>query len=193
MSSYLDKNVVLVLNRSWQAIATITPVDAFCHMSADTAHGLDIQSHDHMQPTPWEEWLKLPVRDCDNATGTVRGAVRIPTVLVLTNYAKVPMYRPKFGIRSIWLRDEGRCQYTGRILKPHEGNIDHILPKSRGGATTWTNCVLAWKKVNSRKSNRTPEEAGLRLLRRPAVPRALPVTQLLRNLYDIPDWHPFLT
>ena len=145
-----------------------------------------------MIPTRWNDWLELPVRDEDNQVGTPRGQIRVPTVIVLARFDRVPVKRPRFSARSLWERDGGRCQYTGRILRPGEGNIDHILPRSRGGTTTWENCVLAAREVNSRKADRTPEEAGLRLVRQPKAPREVPVTMLLRNPHDIKDWKPFL-
>ena len=192
MNSVLEKNVVLVLNRNWQAVNTTTPEHAFCQMSAGNALGLDIQEDHHMVPVSWEEWLTLPVRDCDMQVGVVKGALRIPTVIVACNYSKVPMRRPKFSYRALRDRDGGRCQYTGRKLMPDEGNIDHVVPVSRGGKTSWKNCVLSCKRVNNRKANRTPEEAGLKLLKDPETPRVLPSTFFLRNVHDIPDWDHFL-
>ena len=192
MNSVLNKNVVLVLNRNWQAINTRTPAEVFCQMATDAATALDIQGDDWMVPTKWEDWKQLPVRDDDFSIGTAHGRIRVPTVIVLANFARVPMKRPKFNSRNLWARDGGRCQYTGRELRPGEGNIDHILPRSRGGDTTWENCVLAATDVNSRKANRTPQEAGLKLNRQPQAPREVPVTALLKNIHDIPDWEPFL-
>lgn len=192
MSDILNKNIVLVLNRNWQAINIVTPATAFSQMCVDTATGLDIQGEEMMIPTRWNDWLDLPVRDEDNQVGTPRGQIRVPTVIVLARFDRVPVKRPRFSARSLWERDGGRCQYTGRILRPGEGNIDHILPRSRGGTTTWENCVLAAREVNSRKADRTPEEAGLRLVRQPKAPREVPVTLLLRNPHDIKDWKPFL-
>lgn len=192
MSDILNKNIVLVLNRNWQAINIVTPATAFSQMCVDAATGLDIQGEDVMVPTRWEDWMRLVVREEDNHIGTPRGPVRVPTVIVLSRFDRVPLKRPRFSARSLWERDGGRCQYTGRPLRPGEGNIDHIMPRSRGGSTTWENCVLAARDVNSRKGNRTPEEAGLKLLRAPKVPREVPVTLLLRNPHDIKDWKPFL-
>jgi 5-methylcytosine-specific restriction endonuclease McrA len=192
MNSALHQNTVLVLNRNWQAINIRTPADAFCQMATDVATALDIQGDDYMLPTKWEDWQQLPIRDQDNSVATARGRIRIPTVIVLANFARVPLSRPKFSRSNVWRRDRGRCQYTGRDLRPGEGNIDHVLPRSRGGATSWDNCVLASKDVNTRKADRTPEEAGLKLKRQPAEPRQVPVTMLLKNVHDIPDWKPFL-
>ncbi len=176
MDALLDLVTVLVLNRHWQAIAARTPADAFAQMMTGTACGLDIDA---------QSGQLVPVR-------TVRGAVRVPTVLVLARYDRVPRRRPALSARAIWERDGRRCQYTGKVLGPGEGNIDHVVPRSRGGATSWENCVLACRQVNSRKADRLPEEVGLRLLRAPAAPRELPVTVLLRNHHGIADWELFL-
>lgn len=192
MSDVLNKSTVLVLNRNWQAIAVKTPAEAFGMMATGNATALEIAGDDRMNPVRWEEWLKLPVRDGDNAIGTVHGPVRVPTVLVLARFDKVPKRRPKFCAKAIWERDGGVCQYTGRKLKPNEGNIDHVVPISRGGKSSWDNCVLADKRINSKKGCKLPEEAGLKLLRRPFTPREVPVTNLIRNTYQVPDWEMFL-
>ncbi|MFT7511003.1 MAG: 5-methylcytosine-specific restriction endonuclease McrA [Candidatus Omnitrophota bacterium] len=192
MKDILNQNVVLVLNRNWQAINVITPADAFCQMSTDLATALDVHGPDSMWPVKWEDWLTLDVREHDYAVRTVRGEIRVPTVVVLSTFAKVPMKRPRFSLRNIWDRDKGRCQYTGVELGPGEGNIDHVLPRARGGETTWTNCVLSAIKVNTRKGCKTPAEAGLKLKKVPEVPRAVPVTALLKNPHGIEDWKPFL-
>lgn len=189
--THLDKPTVLVLNRYWQAIDVKSPADAYSMMAAGQATGLDM-ADGAMQPTPWREWLRLPVREGDGSARTVGGAIRVPTVIVLSRYDRVPLRRPRFGLRGLWQRDGGRCQYTGRPLRPGEGNIDHVVPLSRGGASSWENCVLAHKAVNHRKGARTPEEAGLRLLRAPVTPRAVPVTALIRNAHAVTDWDPFL-
>ncbi len=182
---------VLVLNRYWQAISVRTPADAFSMMATGAARALDT-THGEMQPVTWEQWLALPVHEGEASAGTVRGAVRVPSVIVLSRYAQVPRKRLKFGLRGIWERDGGVCQYTGRQLTPGEGSIDHVVPVSRGGRSTWENCVLAHKSVNHRKADRTPDEAGLRLLRRPLPPRELPVTAFIRNHLGLKDWEPFL-
>lgn len=192
MNDQLNKSTVLVLNRNWQAIGVKTPVEAFSMIASGAATALDIETGGNIRPVTWTEWLTLPVRDGDNAIGTVSGRVRVPSVLVLAKFDKVPKKRPKFGVRGIWERDGGTCQYTGRKLRPHEGNIDHIVPLSRGGPTSWENCVLADKRVNSRKGSKLPEEAGLKLLRRPAVPREVPVTLLIKNTHRVREWEMFL-
>jgi 5-methylcytosine-specific restriction endonuclease McrA len=192
MQSTLHHSTVLVLNKGWQAIDTRTPAQAFCMMAGDSATALDISDDGTMQPTRWADWLLLPVRERDVGCGTARGLVRVPTVIVLARFAKVPKHRPRFSLRNVWERDGGVCQYTGRRLKPSEGNIDHIVPRSRGGATSWENCVLAHREVNSRKADRTPEEAGLKLLRAPSVPREVPLIMTVRNVHSVADWRLFV-
>jgi 5-methylcytosine-specific restriction endonuclease McrA len=196
MESVLEKNVVLVLNRNWQAVNTTTPAHAFCQMASGNAMGLDMgleeEEGQQMNPVSWEEWVTLPVRDSDWAVGVVRGRLRVPRVILAVRYNRVPMRHPKFSYQAIRDRDQGRCQYTGRKLGREEGNIDHIVPRSRGGQTSWHNCVLSCKRVNNHKGDRTPPEAGLRLLKKPDSPRVLPMTLFLRNVHGIPEWEPFL-
>jgi 5-methylcytosine-specific restriction endonuclease McrA len=191
MDDILNRPIVLVLNRNWQAINVRTPQQAFVQMATDVATALDIDG-ENMIPMRWAPWIKLPVRDQDNAVRTPGGLVRVPHVIVLSRFAKVPKRRPKFSARALWTRDNSRCQYTGQSLQPHEGNIDHILPRSRGGKTSWENCVLASRDVNSRKGDRLPEEVGLRLLRSPVAPKELPSTLFIRNTHRIPEWRHFL-
>lgn len=190
MSDILNRPSVLVLNRNWQAINTRTPAEAFCQLVTHVATALDI-SEDSMNPVQWKDWLLLPIREHDQVIHTATRAIRIPTVIVLATYAKVPKKRPTFNSRALWNRDGGVCQYTGRKLAHGEGNIDHVVPRSRGGATSFENCVIACKEVNARKADRRPEEVGLKLIRQPVAPRELPVTALIKNP-GIPDWRHFL-
>ncbi|HOY58184.1 MAG TPA: HNH endonuclease [Verrucomicrobiota bacterium] len=192
MSDILNKATVLVLNRNWQAINVRTPAEAFCQMATNVATGLEIAGEDHIRPVTWEEWITLPIRPQDQAVRTVRGSIRVPTVIVAVNYARVPKRRPKFCTRSIRERDGNRCQYTGRLLRPEEGSIDHVLPRSRGGTNSWENCVWASKEINARKGNRLPQEAGLKLLAAPRVPKEQPATALIRNVHGIGDWELFV-
>jgi len=192
MNDMLNKTIVLVLNRNWQAINVRTPQEAFCMMAANVATALDIEGENHIRPVTWDEWVALPLRAQDNAVQTVRGPIRVPTVIVAVNFAKVPKKRPKLCARTIRERDGNRCQYTGVVLRPEEGNIDHVVPRSRGGKDAWENCVWSSKAVNSKKGNRLPHEAGLKLLKQPKAVREMPVTALIRNAHGIADWEPFV-
>jgi len=192
MNDVLNKNIVLVLNRNWQAIHVRTPQEAFCQMATNAATGLEIEGEETIRPVKWDEWLTLPVRPQDHAVQTVRGAIRVPTVIVAVNFARVPKKRPKLCARTIRERDGNRCQYTGVLLRPEDGNIDHVVPRSRGGKDAWENCVWSSKAVNSKKGNRLPHEAGLKLLKQPAPLREMPVTAFIRNTHGLVDWSMFL-
>lgn len=192
MSDVLNKAVVLVLNRNWQAIHVRTPAEAFCQMATGAATALEIEGEEYIRPVTWAEWITLPVREQDQAVRTARGQIRVPTVVVAVNFDRVPKKRPKLCSKTIRERDGNRCQYTGRVLRPEEGSLDHVLPRSRGGQDTWENLVWADKDVNTRKGNRLPHEAGLKLLSVPRAPKEQLVTALIRNSHSIPEWKLFL-
>ena len=193
MNDILNKSIVLVLNRNWQAINVRTPQEAFCMMATNVATALEIEGENHIRPVTWDEWITLPIRAQDNAVHTVRGPIRVPTVIVAVNFAKVPKKRPKLCSRTIRERDGNRCQYTGNVLKPEEGSLDHVVPRSRGGKDAWENLVWSAKEVNQRKADRLPHEAGLRLLSKPRAPKELPTSAFIRNTSENDDWKLFLT
>src|SRR6266496_394005 len=183
MADILNKTIVLVLNRNWQAIHVRTPQEAFCMMATNVATALEIDGDHHIRPVTWDEWITLPVRSQDNA---------VQTVIVAVNFARVPKKRPKLCAKAIRERDGNRCQYTGELLKPEEGSLDHIVPRSRGGKDAWENLVWSSKAVNAKKGNRLPHEAGLKLLSVPRAPKELPVSALIRNADSIPEWKLFV-
>lgn len=206
MQGIENKLLVLKLNKNWIAVDTALVGDALIDLAAginsyaiDIDYELkedgspDLSSPLPMRPVNWEEWLTLPVRPWDFSILTVRGEVRIPTVLVAKNYAKIP--EMKFGknpsAEQIRIRDGNRCQYTGRKLKKGEGSLDHVLPKSRGGSNTWENLVYACKEINTMKGDKLNSECGLRLLRRPEKPKPIPRYKLIREARHA-DWKLFL-
>lgn len=190
--SHLNRTTVLVLNRNWQAIHVKSPAEALSMMYTDAATGLDILGEDQMIPYKWKDWIKLAYDEQSEYVKTINGNIKIPKVIVLCKFNKVPMKRPKFSLTGVWNRDGGICQYTGKKLSKNEGNVDHIMPRSRGGKTDWSNCVLAHKEVNAQKANRTPEEAGLKLIKPPAIPRHMPTTFYIKNKHNIKEWEMFL-
>lgn len=121
-----------------------------------------------------------------------RGAILVPSVIRLTVYARRPPARVKLNRKSILIRDDYTCQYCG--YRGPGLTIDHVIPKNRGGKTDWDNLVACCTRCNSKKGNRTPEEAGMTLRKKPRKPAYLPymgyakLMQALRN----PEWHEFL-
>lgn len=189
--SFLHKDIVLVLNKSWQAIGVKTPAETFSMLMTDAATALNM-ADGAMIPMQWKDWIKLPVTQHDLVVNTAHAQFKIPKVIILCKFNKVPKKRPAFSAKNIWVRDKSTCAYSGKKLKPNEGNIDHLVPRSKGGLTTWTNCVLAHKDINAKKANRTPEEAGLKLLIKPVQPKELPVTFFIKNKHNIKEWNYFL-
>ena len=140
MNDIMNKAMVLVLNRNWQAVNVRTPQEAFCMMAANVATGLEIEGEHHIRPVTWDEWITLPIRPQDNAVRTVRGPIRVPTVIVAVNYAKVPKKRPKLCARAIRERDGNRCQYTGRCCAPTRAAWTTSFPARAAARTpgrTW--------------------------------------------------------
>lgn len=192
MNDHLRRETVLVLNRNWQAIHVKSPMEAISMMYTDSVTGLDIIGEDQMIPYKWEDWIKLPYDEKCDYVKTINGNIKIPKIIVLCHFNKVPVKRPKFSNGGVWNRDNGICQYTGKKLSKNEGNVDHIIPKSRGGKSDWSNCVLAHKDVNAKKADRTPEEAGLKLIKQPSIPRHMPTTYYIKNKHNIKEWDMFL-
>jgi 5-methylcytosine-specific restriction endonuclease McrA len=196
----LDHQIVLSLNRHWAAIGVISPrraLTALCSENDGTkaALALDILMEGdeliYANPVDWDTWLTLPVREGDLYVQSARQKVRVPTVIVSSHYDKVPFRRPRLSIGAIFERDKSTCQYTGRKLPRHQLNIDHVVPKDRGGKDEWTNMVVADRKLNSLKSNRLNHEVGLTLIRKPVAPPALPVSATITEARH-PTWKPFL-
>ncbi len=203
--SVLDKQIVTKLNRRWTAVDFMTVREAvvFLASEADNTHpgfAMDYETAidengNHVlvyaNPVPWEEWIKLPVRKGDLAIHTGRGDIRVPLVVVCAHYDKVPTKTTRWSTGNVHRRDGYVCAYTGRKLSHAEASVDHILPRSRGGRDEWTNTVSCDRKVNTLKANKTPEEAGLKLLRKPKAPPTMPVVITKADARD-PSQTPFL-
>jgi 5-methylcytosine-specific restriction endonuclease McrA len=116
-----------------------------------------------------------------------------PSVIRLRAYRHVPIRLQVVSRKNIFLRDGERCMYCGERFKTSELTLDHIIPKSRGGSPSWSNLVSCCAKDNHRKADRTPEEAGMKLLRRP-LPQSIHTPRfLLRSLgAEVNEWGPFL-
>jgi 5-methylcytosine-specific restriction endonuclease McrA len=153
------ENQCLVLNRSWQAVNVITVQAALSMMAADAATGMNFTEGSFV-PVKWSDWLNLPVRPEDDCIGTPSRSVRAPRVIIAVKFNKVPLKRPRLTMRHLRERDGGRCAYTERVLKPEECSMEHVVPRSKGGATEWKNVVLADKRINNIRGNRSLKEAG---------------------------------
>jgi 5-methylcytosine-specific restriction endonuclease McrA len=94
----------------------------------------------------------------------------VPEVICLTRFDRLPSTAVTFSRRNVARRDHQTCQYCGAQPGWESITVDHVVPRSRGGTSSWTNCVAACVACNARKADRTPEQAGMKLRRRPARP-----------------------
>ena len=118
---------------------------------------------------------------------------KMPAVVRLLRVFKRPKNRVKFSRANIYARDKYKCQYCGRKISMVEMTYDHVLPRARGGRTTWRNIVSACIPCNSRKSDRTPEEAGMRLITEPVRPRWVPIVAFsVSRRYAPQAWRDYL-
>ncbi len=124
---------------------------------------------------------------------TPRYKFKIPSVVRLTKYVRSKAMAPvTFSRAALAIRDGGRCQYCGHEFKLKDLTIDHVIPASRGGRRSWDNVASACRPCNSRKADRTPDEAGMPLLTKPKKPSPSPLFRaglLRRTLPD--DWRPY--
>jgi len=182
---------VLVLNKNWLPIETCSVRRAFEKLFAEKAHFInteDCSTHDFLS------WAELYVPEGCPVIKTSRMHIRAPEVIVLTSAAKTVRKRDGivFSRRNLIRRDHGVCQYCGEQPDLVDLTIDHIFPKTRGGKSSWTNCVMSCFDCNSFKADRTPEEAGMKLLSRPLEPGWSPLFRVSPNRYK-PSWHQFVS
>jgi 5-methylcytosine-specific restriction endonuclease McrA len=189
--SNLDKQV-LVLNRSWQPINVMTVQKALVMMSTDVATAMDFSDEGYFVPVRWKDWLELPVREQDDGIKTPARLVRVPRVIIAIQFNKVPLKRQRLSLKHLRERDNYRCAYTQRVLTPDECSMEHVVPRSKGGATEWKNVVLADKQINNIRGNRSLEEAGLTLKVQPRVPAAKPFHEIVRARLEFPEWELFV-
>lgn len=198
-----DKVICLCLNKRWQPIGVKSVRDAFSELvhpncvalnvvyKKNEDGSLDFSEVEDIQAVRWDEWVKLPIRECDFEIHTSKMVIRVPTIIASSKYSDIPMKRFRPTKNNIWVRDNGICQYSGKKLKPEEANIDHPFPKSRGGLNTWENMVLCHKEINSKKGSRTPEEAGLKLIKKPKPLAPLLASNAI-NFKNHIDWNVFI-
>ncbi len=180
---------VLVLNRLYQPIHVTTVRRAFTLLYQGVARAID---HEY-RLFDFQSWAELSAELHKDSIGAVGRRIRIPRVIVLTAYERFPKARVRFSRLNIYARDGNTCQYCGRTLSRSELNLDHVIPRSRGGTTSWENVVCSCIPCNLMKGGRTPAEAGMRLLSAPSRPRWTPVLRSPLRKATYREWLPFLT
>lgn len=184
---------VLVLNKAWYAIQIADWQKVMSLLYQNAAEAVD----ENMCSYDFNNWVELSKNIQSNPKGfvcTTTLKIAVPEVVRLLHYDKLPRQDVKFTRRNIYEHYEYKCCYCAKELPTSKLNLDHVLPKSRGGHTTWNNIVLSCIPCNTRKDNRTPEEAGMKLLVKPGRPRWQPVkTITLQASIPVPkSWQTLL-
>jgi 5-methylcytosine-specific restriction endonuclease McrA len=178
----------LVLNRHWTAVGTTSVRSALCLLYREAAravHPEDSSLHD------FDSWSRVTIADSEPCVRTAVLRLKVPEIVLLSHYEEVPRRRITFSRKNVYRRDRYTCQYCGSRPELDELTVDHVIPRSLGGRTSWTNCVLSCVKCNRRKSNRTPAESGVRLLREPREPSWSPCLTIPTHQRR-ECWEPFI-
>jgi 5-methylcytosine-specific restriction endonuclease McrA len=178
---------VLVLNKNWLAIRVRNAKKAIMLLSRDRACVVDTNDYSIYK---WDDWINLP---CEEGEGisTTRGEIKVPSVILLTVYGKIPKSAPRLTKKNLFIRDGYTCQYTGKKVSTKDADIDHIIPSSRNGKNSWDNMVVCSKKVNRMKADKTLVEAGLKLIKKPKKPSG--TNLMLDPRIEIPEaWSKFI-
>lgn len=200
---------VLCLNGAWQVINTKTVKEALIAMlggargknppalaidmdfATDDSGAIDWNSPTNMIPVDWDKWRDLPVREYDLVINTGTRQIRAPRVIIQPNYHKMPTVTIRPTKDAIRKRDGSICQYSGKLLSNKEGNIDHVIPRAQGGKNTFENMVWSSVTINSAKADKTPAQAGLKLLRKPSAMKPIPRSSTITVAHH-PSWVYFM-
>ncbi|MBT3569756.1 MAG: HNH endonuclease [Opitutae bacterium] len=185
----------LVLNRLWQAVNVVGVERAFSLLALE--HAQVIYAEDgSFRLFDADAWFafsaETPPSEGGRLIHTVNQSVRVPSVLLLRRYDRMLLREMKFNRQNLFERDGYRCQYCGNSFVAKELNMDHVVPRDRGGKTSWENVVTSCIRCNSRKGNRDPNEAGMFLLREPVRPRQRPFVSFLYGRPIEDSWRHFI-
>ncbi len=199
--SALDSHV-LVLNKMWMAIRVVDGRGAFQLLCRSMAEVIRVDDGSYQGHT-LESWGDVAdtlrgMRKADPEVAhydwvrTVRADLPVPKVIRLLGYDKLPAQGVKLNRRNIFARDKNLCQYCGGSFPTSELSLDHVVPRSQGGGTSWENLVCSCVKCNSRKGGRTPKQAHMPLITVPVKPRRNPVLSVRVGSAKYASWKAFL-
>jgi 5-methylcytosine-specific restriction endonuclease McrA len=196
-NSALDASV-LVLNKLFMAIHIISVRRAMCLLCKDLAEVVSMEDGGFTTYDfdTWREVSEYRARhfrqEDDDWVRTVNSEIQVPRVIRLVDYDRLPKQTVKFNRRNIFARDNNQCQYCGKKFPTSELSLDHVVPRSQGGASTWENIVCACVSCNVRKGGRTPKEANMHLIRKPEKPKRSPMLNLKLTNRKYQSWKSFL-
>ncbi len=184
----MQNSPVLVLNRFYQPIHVTSAKRAFSLLYLGVARVID----DQFRTFDFDSWAQLSSEKGDDTVRTVTRCIRVPRVIVLQLYDRLPKTKVRFSRHNIYMRDSNTCQYCGEALPRSELNLDHVVPRAHGGRTTWENVVCCCIPCNLRKGARTPDQARMALLKIPVRPRWTPTFRAVNDAVRYREWLPFL-
>lgn len=196
MASALDAKV-LVLNRMYVAVRVISARRAFSMLCRDVAEVIDVTDGQYVS-YPFHTWAELSEFQQEfeperyDWVKTVRFQVAVPRIIRLLGYDRLPAQIVKLNRRNLFARDRNQCQYCGRVFATSELSIDHVLPRAQGGGDSWENLVCSCVKCNARKGGRTPEQASMKLVRKPVRPKRNPMISIRLGQERYHSWKAFL-
>ena len=188
---------MLILNRNYMAVRVTNARRAFSLLYRNLAEVIHIDEGQYLAYDfdSWCEVSELKQKFEPHAhdwVRTVRFSIAVPRIIRLTLYDRLPKKDVKLNRRNIFARDENRCQYCGKKHPSAELSIDHVIPRSQSGKTTWENVVCCCLKCNVKKGGRTPEQAGMTLITKPVKPRRSPLINLQLSHHRYRSWKQFL-
>lgn len=180
---------VLVLNRHFLPVHVTSVRRAFSLLYQGLAEAVDEQ----YRTFDFASWSALSASMHDDTIGMVDRIIRVPRVILLLTYDRIPKRQVRFNRFNVYARDRNTCQYCGCRFPRFELNLDHVVPRSQGGTSTWENIVCSCHACNRQKGGRTPREAGMKLLRPPRRPEWTPFMLETFSLRRYREWLPFLS
>ena len=197
LASALDASV-LVLNKLYLPIHIVPARRAFGLLCREVAEVVWIEDN-RFETHDFESWRELsalrdafPDGDDGDYVRAVNFEIRVPKIVRLLVYDRLPQRAVKFNRRNIYARDENRCQYCGKRFHTSELTLDHVIPRSRGGTSTWANLVCCCVACNARKGGRIPADARIKLIRKPFKPRRSPLIRLTIRDEKYRSWRHFV-
>jgi len=189
---------VLVLNRFYMVIRVVNVRRAMTLLYRSCAEviAIDNGSYSNFDFETWcelSQLLSLDKQDEEEYIRAVNFEIQVPRIVRLTRYDKVPRSVVRFNRKNLFARDDHRCQYCGQSKPTSQLSLDHVVPRSKGGRTSWENIVCSCTSCNSRKGGRTPEQAGMQLLKTPRRPHHNPSLVLPLDDPRYSSWRGFLS
>ena len=179
---------VLVLNRSYFPVHVTSVRRAFSLLYQGVAKVVDKQ----YRTFDYASWSALSASVHEETIGVIDRVIRVPRVILLVSYDRVPRRRVRFSRFNVFARDKNKCQYCGRRFSRHELNLDHVIPRSQNGLSSWGNIVCSCFSCNRKKGGRLPEEAGMKLIKKPLQPEWTPFMLETFSFKRYQEWLPFL-